>query len=166
MIRIARANTPAEVGQARTLFQEYAGSLNLDLCFQGFAQELAGLPGAYGPPHGALLLAWWGDEAAGCAGLRRFDSDLGEMKRMYVRPAFRRRGIGRALAQAVVEAARQIGYTRVRLDTVASMVEALTLYRSLGFERIGPYRFNPDPEAVFLEMVLGPQPQPGAGRPE
>jgi putative acetyltransferase len=158
MVQVLRAQTSSQIALARSLFQEYAATLGLDLCFQGFEQELARLPGQYAPPDGALLLAYVGAEATGCVGLRRFEAGVGEMKRLFVRSEFRGRGIGRALATGAVDAARQAGYNRVRLDTLASMVEAVTLYRSLGFQLIGPYRFNPDPEAVFLELEIHSQP--------
>jgi ribosomal protein S18 acetylase RimI-like enzyme len=158
MIQISRAVSGTQLDLARALFQEYADRLGLDLAFQGFEQELAGLPGKYAPPEGALLLARWNDQSAGCVALRRFEAGVGELKRLYVRPAFRGHGIGRALSDAAIEAARAAGYARVRLDTIGSMVEAVALYRSLGFQDIPPYRYNPDPQADFLELELVRQP--------
>jgi ribosomal protein S18 acetylase RimI-like enzyme len=165
---------PSEQQQAsvRSLFREYAGSLGFSLDFQGFAAELARLPGEYAPPRGRLLLAYARSgqglraEPAGCVGLRPLEGEVAEMKRMYIPPAFRGRGLGRSLAERLLAEARQAGYRRLRLDTIATMKEALGLYRSLGFRDIPPYRFNPIPGAVYLEMDLdapgGPGPAPDA----
>ena len=138
----------------RGLFVEYARSLDFDLGFQGFERELAGLPGDYTPPGGALLLAWSGGEAAGCVALRRIDAARCEMKRLYVRPAFRGLNAGRRLAGEVIRRAREAGYGAMRLDTVPGMTEAVALYRSLGFCEIEPYRPNPVPGALFFELTL------------
>ena len=149
---------PQELSAVRTLFQEYADSLGVDLCFQGFEAELAELPGEYGPPRGRLLLAWVGDALAGCCALRPLDNcdypNAGEMKRLYVRKAFRAFGLGRELAEATLDAARQIGYTSVLLDTLNDMEAARALYTDLGFVEIAPYYHNPVPGSHYLKVDL------------
>ncbi len=154
MIGIVPADSQDLVDQARELFLEYAQALGIDLSFQNFEQELAELPGDYEPPDGRLLLALADWNLAGCAALRKIQGDLCEMKRLYVRPAFRGKGMGRALAVALIEAAGKIGYARMRLDTLPSMKEAAALYRWLGFREIAPYRYNPIPGTLFMELEL------------
>lgn len=195
MVQILPACTSEEVELARELFLEYARGLGVDLCFQSFDAELAGLPGDYAPPSGRLFLAYAvehaqaggmgageannetvkdsgptkatpafeerggapvipGAQLAGCGALRRIDSATCEMKRLYVRAEFRGKGVGRALAVALIHAAREIGYSRMVLDTLPSMTEAQKLYRCLGFREIPPYRHNPVPGALFLELLL------------
>ncbi len=154
MIRIESAETPEFVATIRKLFVEYSESLEVDLCFQGFAEELAKLPGDYAKPAGRLLLAFQGDEVAGCGALRPLRSDVCEMKRLYVRPAFRGKRIGDAMISALISSAREIGYQRMRLDTLPSMATAIAIYRSLGFREIVPYRTNPVPGALFFELDL------------
>ena len=154
MIEIVRAETPIEIEHARALFREYQASLGIDLCFQGFAGEVAGLPGAYAPPTGALLLARDGPRLVGCVALRRLDRDVCEMKRLYVRAEARGTGLGRRLVEAILAEARARGYARIRLDTLPFMREAIALYRSLGFVEIPPYTANPEPGALFLELAL------------
>jgi putative acetyltransferase len=144
----------SEADEVRALFREYQAELGVDLCFQGFDRELADLPGEYGPPHGSLLVASVDGELAGCVALRRLGDGVCEMKRLYVRPAFRRQRVGRALAEAMIATARERGYLRMRLDTLPSMAEASALYRSLGFTEIEPYYRNPVPGARFLELEL------------
>ena len=140
----------SDVDEARALFREYAASLPFALDFQGFDRELAEFPGDYAPPRGALLLA----RGAGCVGLRPLDATTCELKRLYVRPPARGTGLGRRLAEAIVAEGRRLGYQRMRLDTVPGMAAALSLYAELGFREIPPYRTNPNPGAVFLELEL------------
>ncbi len=140
--------------EIRTLFEEYAESLDFDLCFQNFAEELAELPGPYRKPRGRLYLALYGGNPAGCIALRSLELGICEMKRLYVRSAFRRKGIGRALSELLIDEAKAAGYLRMRLDSIESMSAAIALYRSLGFQEIPAYRHNPIPGAVFLELEL------------
>jgi GNAT superfamily N-acetyltransferase len=154
-LTIARAASDADLTAVRELFVEYENFLGFDLCFQGFEQELASLPGDYAPPLGCLLLAHGlRGELAGCVALRPLDDAVCEMKRLYLRPPFRGRGQGRRLAEAIVDAARAIGYAAMRLDTVGRLTESLALYRSMGFREIPPYRNNPHEDAVYLELAL------------
>jgi putative acetyltransferase len=156
--RVRSVESVVDLATVALLFREYAGQLGFDLCFQDFESELAGLPGAYAPPHGALLLAVAREgsveEVAGCVAVRPFEPGICEMKRLYLRPAYRGHGIGRALAGAAVDAARARGYRVMRLDTLPAMAEAIALYRSLGFREIEPYRVNPIPGALFFELEL------------
>jgi putative acetyltransferase len=154
-IAIEPATSGADVAVARRLFQEYADSLGFDLTFQGFEDELRSLPGDYGPPRGALLLARRAGEPVGCVGVRPLGPAVCELKRLYVRPDGRGGGVGRALTEAAIGAARAVGYERMRLDTVPSMEAARVLYRSLGFVEIPPYRHNPVAGTTFMELQLG-----------
>lgn len=151
---IIRAETPAHIAAARRLFRDYERFLGVDLCFQNFEAELAGLPGKYAPPEGALLLAMEGDQAAGCVALRRLEPGICEMKRLFVRPAHRGQGMGRKLAVRVIEEARTLGYQRMRLDTLARLTQALRLYRSLGFVEIPAYYPNPLSEVLYWELTV------------
>ena len=154
MLRVFLAETTEQLAQVRALFEEYAAQLGHDLEFQHFSAELAGLPAGYAVPDGCLLLATYADELAGCVALRRQSPRICEMKRLYVRPRFRRQGIGRRLALEIIGLARQAGYERMRLDTLADMDVPRALYRGLGFGEIAPYYDNPIPGAVFLELDL------------
>jgi ribosomal protein S18 acetylase RimI-like enzyme len=152
---IHQAETPAEISQARELFLEYGKSLGFSLCFQSFDKELAGLPGDYAPPEGRLLLAEFGDELAGCGALRRLEPGICEMKRLYLRPKFRGKGLGQMLAEKLIADARLIGYKRMRLDTVEPVMKtAVSIYRDLGFREIAPYRENPIAGALYMELAL------------
>lgn len=155
---IIRAAASADLDEIRRLFREYADWLAVDLSFQNFEEEFACLPGDYAPPRGALLIAQSSAEsnaiAAGCAALRALEQDVCEMKRLFVRAAFRGSGLGRRLALAILDEARGLGYARIRLDTLPQMGAAHELYRSLGFREIPPYRFNPIPGTRFLELDL------------
>jgi putative acetyltransferase len=154
-LSILQAETPADVANARELFLEYAKSLGFSLCFQHFDQELAGLPGDYSPPDGRLLLAKLADETAGCVAMHKIEAGICEMKRLYLRPPFRGKGLGRILANAVIAESRNIGYKFMRLDTVEPvMKDAVGLYRKLGFYEIAPYRVNPMPGTLYLELQL------------
>ncbi len=139
-----------DIAIVRELFLEYAHSLNVDLSFQDFDREMATLPGDYDP----ILIAHWNSEPAGCVALHALDNNLCEMKRLYVRPAFRGHSIGRTLAERIIVEARTRRYHRMRLDTLPSMKEAIPLYRSLGFVEIPPYRFNPINGTKFMELDL------------
>ena len=152
MLNIVPATAAQDLEDVRILFGEYAGLVAEALCFQGFDQELAALPGDYAPPGGILLIARDSDEAAGCVALRRLDAGSGEMKRMYVRDAYRGSGLGRRLAAAVIDEARKRQYSRVVLDTLPKLAPAIALYRDLGFREIGPYLASPTPGAVCFEL--------------
>jgi putative acetyltransferase len=154
-LTMTQAESPDQIEKARELFLEYAESLGFSLCFQNFDQELAGLPGDYAPPSGRLLLAEYRGQLAGCVALHRLGPDICEMKRLYLRPQFRGRGLGRLQAEAVMAEARTIGYRKMRLDTVEPvMPNAVAMYRRLGFREIEPYRPNPIAGALYMELDL------------
>ena len=155
-MEMIQATSPEDIQHARELFEEYAATLEISLCFQNFDKELEELPGQYVPPAGRLLLAIENNQVAGCVALRGIGQGVCEMKRLYVRPNFRGRGLGRDLAEAILNAAREIGYERMRLDTLpGKMDQALAMYRSLGFREIEAYYPNPVTGAVFMELALG-----------
>jgi len=156
---IERAQSSADIATARVLMREYAAFLGADLSFQDFEKELAGLPGKYAPPTGALFLAHvqtgtGGAEPAGCVALRKLSPGICEMKRLFVRPEYRGLRIGRLLADRIVEEAKGLGYGKMRLDTLDRLQSAVTLYRSMGFRQIPPYCRNPLPGAMFWEKTL------------
>ena len=154
-MRIFHANSTQDVQRARTLFEEYASGIGISLCFQNFDQELANLPGDYAAPDGRLLLAEEDSELAGCIALRKLDDGVCEMKRLFLRPAYRGRGLGKILVESIIDEARKLGYTYMRLDTLPGrMDKAIALYRSIGFVEIEPYRENPVEGAKFMELEL------------
>jgi len=154
-VTILPVSSPAGIAQARELFLEYAASLGFSLRFQNFDAELAALPGDYAPPGGRLLLVEWEGQLAGCGALHKLASDVCEMKRLYLRPQFRGKGIGRAIAEHLIADARAIGYSRMRLDTVGPvMKDAVAMYRKLGFKEIPPYRDNPMAGTLYMELEL------------
>lgn len=148
------ATAPADIDHVRALFRDYAASIEVDLCFQDFERELAELPGKYAPPAGGLWLAWIGDRAVGCIGLRPLETSIGEVKRLYVASIARGAGVGRRLVQELINAARAAGYQALRLDTLASMTAAQRLYEQFGFVTTPPYCFNPIPGARYMELRL------------
>lgn len=154
MIEIRPAEFPLHQTLVQRLFREYADGLGIDLCFQDFEAELAGLPGKYAPPAGRLLLAWADGQPVGCVALRPIGGDACEMKRLYVRPQARGTRLGRRLAERICADARAAGYARICLDTLPSMAAAVRVYQELGFRPIEPYVFNPIPEAIFLGLDL------------
>lgn len=152
---ISQAESPTQLAQVRELFLEYAQSLGFSLCFQSFDQELASLPSDYAPPDGRLLLAEFDGAVAGCVALHKLNALICEMKRLYLRPQFRGKGLGRILAEKIINEARTIGYSTLRLDTVEPvMTEAVAMYRKLGFKEIAPYRANPIVGALYMELDL------------
>ncbi len=159
-VQIVPVQSQAQIEQARELFLEYAQSLGFSLCFQNFDQELANLPGDYIPPDGQLLLAESDGRLAGCVALHRFvptpsRTAVCEMKRLYVRPGFRGQRLGRKLAERIIAEAREIGYTHMRLDTVSGVMDrAIAMYRQMGFQEIAPYRKNPMPGVLYMELPL------------
>jgi ribosomal protein S18 acetylase RimI-like enzyme len=153
-IVLSQVGSPELVATVRNLFREYAEAIGTDLEYQGFAAELAALPAPYAPPTGALLVAHIGADVAGCVGLRPLDGRTGEMKRLYVRSAYRSWGLGKHLVEAVINTARQAGYSELRLDTLPSMVSAQALYQRLGFVEIPPYNSTHLPGTRFYALKL------------
>ena len=154
MVTLIHVSLAQEMPLVRRLFEEYAASLDIDLCFQHFDEELARLPGEYAPPEGTIIIGYLEGEPAGCVALRKWGGDSCEMKRLYVKPECRGKGVGRALAEAVIAHARDLGYASIKLDTLGSMREANELYASLGFKECSPYRHNPCPCPIFMELAL------------
>lgn len=156
-VPIRKAQSTEDIEMVRELFVEYANSLNLDLSTQDFNDELATLPGVYCAPTGCLLLASWGEKAAGCVALRKLEDEICEMKRLYVRPDYRTAGLGRTLITQLIIEARQMNYRVMRLDTIpSSMGSAVRLYEEFGFKRIAPYWHNPLPGVEYMELNLKP----------
>jgi len=153
-VKIVEAKSEEQVRAAKGLFLEYAASLDFDLSFQSFEEEMKGFPDQYSSPTGRLYLALEGNKAIGCVAVRRFEDGICEMKRLYVKPGFRGKKAGRLLAEAAIECAKGSRYKAMRLDTVSSMVSANNLYRTLGFKEIGPYRENPLQGAIYMELNL------------
>jgi ribosomal protein S18 acetylase RimI-like enzyme len=154
-MQLIQAQSSAEIESARELFAEYALWVEISLCFQNFDKEVAELPGAYAPPSGRLFLATDAQQVMGCVALRKIGDGVGEMKRLYVRPEFRGRGLGRILTEKLIAEAKQIGYARLRLDTLpGKMDQAIAMYRLFGFQEIPPYYKNPVADATFMELML------------
>jgi len=154
MLRLENVTEGENLAQVHNLFLEYQKAIGIDLCFQNFDQELASLPGDYAPPEGRLLLAWYDSKVSGCVAMREITPEVCEMKRLFVRPEFRGKGIGRKLAIAILDEAITIGYKKMRLDTLPVMKEAITLYKSLGFKETEAYCYNPVAGAMYLELDL------------
>ncbi|MFX1512694.1 MAG: GNAT family N-acetyltransferase [Promethearchaeota archaeon] len=154
MIKILKAHYGENLKLVRELLVEYVQSLGFNLDFQDFEKELEEFPGEYIPPNGGLLLALYDNQLAGCVALRKFNEGICEMKRLYVRPAFRGKGIGKALANTIIRDATENGYKSIRLDTIPTMKAAISLYHSLGFKVIAPYRYNPIKGSKFMELIL------------
>jgi len=154
-LQAAQAESPEQIAAVRELLLEYSQSLGFRLCFQSFDDEIAGLPGDYVPPEGRLLLATSDGQSAGCVALHKSAPNISEMKRLYVRPQFRGKGLGKALAERIINEAREIGYKKLRLDTVEPVMRtAVAMYRQLGFREIAPYRENPIEGALYMELQL------------
>jgi len=154
-MQIIRAQTSSHMDQIRTLFREYEQFLNVDLCFQGFEEELAGLPGKYAPPDGALFLALKDQETAGCVAVRPLETGICEMKRLYIRPSCRGLGLGKELAETIISEAEDLKYRLMRLDTLETLTEAMGLYHSMGFRRTSAYYHNPLQDVIYWERALG-----------
>ena len=153
-LRINFAESQSDFDISRLLFLEYAETLGFSLCFQGFDEELENLPGKYATPKGCILLAWDKLDCGGCVGLRPLNDTVCEMKRLYIKPAYRGTGLGRLLAEKILKFANESNYSKIVLDTLSSMDSAQGLYRSLGFAETDPYYHNPHPDVVFFEKKL------------
>lgn len=154
IIEYLRVDGSDHLNDASDLFMEYSRSIGISLCFQGFDEELDGLPGKYSPPKGSLMLAYIGGRAAACAALRFVSDDICELKRVFVRDAYRGTGLGREIVERMIEEARTLGYGYMRLDTLPSMTAAQKLYFSLGFHEIEPYIYNPHKGTLYMELKL------------
>jgi GNAT superfamily N-acetyltransferase len=155
VLNIFEANSDHDIEQARRLFKEYESGLGISLCFQNFDNELKNLPGDYAPPDGRLFLATENDQLAGCIALRKLTPGICEMKRLFVRPEYRGTGLGRLLTARIIDEARKLGYTKMRLDTLPGrMDKAIALYRSIGFVEIAPYYTHAVEDAIFMELDL------------
>ncbi|WP_243096889.1 GNAT family N-acetyltransferase [Thermohalobacter berrensis] len=153
-MEVIKAQSKEHFQYIRELFREYANSLDFSLGFQNFDKELKELPGEYAPPNGCILIARFNKKIVGCVALRRISKDICEMKRLYVRPKYRVKGIGKKLAEAIINEAQNIGYKKMRLDTISFMKKAIALYESLGFKEIEPYRYNPIEGARYYELDI------------
>ena len=153
-ISICAVENAAQIEEIKALFREYEKFLDVDLCFQGFEEELATLPGKYAPPTGELLIAMVDDRVAGCVGVRPIEPGVCEMKRLYVRPEFRGLGLGRDLAERIIAVSRKMGYRQMKLDTLGFLEAAIHVYRSLGFREIGSYYNNPLEEVMYWQLDL------------
>ncbi len=153
-MNIIEATTPQQIKNAADLFREYQQFLDVDLCFQGFEQELATLPGKYASPQGTILLAEHNGKTAGCVAVRSLKNDICEMKRLYVKDEFRGLSVGRKLTEAIIQKAKQLGYKKMQLDTLQRLDRAVDLYAKLGFKKISPYYANPLDEVVYWELEL------------
>jgi ribosomal protein S18 acetylase RimI-like enzyme len=156
MLEIIKSPGAENVTVVRELFRLYGAWVETDLSFQNFGDELENLPGDYAPPEGCLFVAYYDDDPAGCVALRKSENGICEMKRLYVVSNFQGKGIGKSLIDRVIEEAKNLGYAKMRLDTLPQMASAQKLYRRLGFKEIGPYRYNPVEGTVFMELALTP----------
>ncbi len=153
-ITLQTAVSPEQYDAGRSIFRAYAATLGFDLCFQGFEEELVNIAKQYGPPEGALILAYNGQEVIGCVGVRKFAEGESELKRMFVLPDFRRHKLGETLLLAALRAAKELGYSKMKLDTLPAMNSAIKLYEAHGFKKIAPYRYNPGEGAIYMEAEL------------
>ena len=154
MITFKISKSEQDFSEARKLFLEYKDSLNLDLCFQKFHEEISDLSAQYSEPSGCIIICYKKNLPVGCVGIRKFKGDVCEMKRLYLRPEARGKGIGRVLANKITEKAKEFGYKKMQLDTLETMKEAISLYKSIGFKEISPYRFNPLEGVIYMEIEL------------
>jgi putative acetyltransferase len=154
MIKYIISKSDKDFTDAKDLFVEYASSLNFELCFQNFEEEISNLPAQYSEPTGCIILCYENDKPIGCVGLRKFAEDVCEMKRLYLRKEARGKGIGRVLAIKIIEKAKELGYKKMQLDTIETMKEAIALYKSMGFKEIKPYRYNPLDGVLYMELDL------------